>query len=183
MLSIPVVHSTTGKPIFVLSMMHIMSYVMTSFPAEEFRDDIWMKLKKTLWETKPDIYNKPLSVLQGTCLLHRKTHNLAELNISFDPARTIDEDASLLDVVQLMVRTKSHRVLVVNSSGKMTNVITQSRLIQFIATMADSIPNADQTIEQVGIGLKNVVCILDTAPAYEAFKTMTEQVISFSLTH
>jgi CBS domain-containing protein len=165
--SIPIIHPLTGKPLYVLSIAHVMQTVINHFSEVDFKDDIWGRVRKLFFDTKDSLQSKTLAELEG--------------NIDFtrDPAHTISDEATLLDAVQIMVRTQCHRVVVMNKSGDIVNIITQSRIVQLLATMADILPYTDRSLEELGIAMKgNVMVVRGSETAYLAFKRMFELNVS-----
>jgi len=52
-----------------------------------------------------------------------------------DPANLIGEQSTLAEATKLMVDSECHRLMVMNEDGDLVNVITQSKIIQFICSM------------------------------------------------
>jgi len=152
----------------VLSITHILQSIISHFSEADFKDDIWSRIRFLLFNPKKgSLYSKTLAELEG------------EIDFTRDPAHTISEDVTLLEAVQIMVRTQCHRVVVMNSSGDIVNIITQSRIVQLLATMADILPSTDKSLEELGISLKgNVMSVRGSETAYVAFKRMFELNVS-----
>jgi len=162
MMSIPIVDSTTGRPIFVLSMMHIATHLLKQFQPEDFKDDLWHKIQNLFWSSSGNFFNTKLRDLEVKGELMR------------DTAHTIDENAPLIDALKMMNAEKCHRVLVTNARGEIVNIITQSRIVQFLSVMIDMLPNANKSIQELGIGLSHVECVSENDLAYSAFKKMLD---------
>jgi len=166
-LSLPVVDHKSGKPLYVLGMTDLMAYFLKFFQDSDFKSDFWNKLSHWMGDTKVhSAGQKKLSVIEDSA------------DYELDPVFTVTETDPLLAAVKLMLQKKSHRILVFNSKGELSNLITQSRVVQFIPTMLESIPKASKTIQELGIGYKNVVTINDDEVAYKAFKLMIEKKVS-----
>ena len=91
-----------------------------------------------------------------------------------DVAYSVDESSNLLDALKVMVEKQCHRVLVLNSRGEIVSMITQSRILQFLSTMTDSLPDNEKSIHQLGLGFKTVCTVQDNCTVYDAFKKMKE---------
>lgn len=78
-----------------------------------------------------------------------------------------------------MLQNKVHRVFVVDEEGKLTRLITQSRVLHLLWTMQESIPIVQKTLRELGIGMKRALAVKQDLSAFRAFKLMFEQVILF----
>lgn len=80
--------------------------------------------------------------------------------------------SNLLDVANILKQRNIHRVPVVNQeTGKCVQIISQSLLLKFIASSKDTIADdLKQTIEEVNIGLGDVVCVGAHEKAFTAFQ-------------
>jgi len=88
------------------------------------------------------------------------------------------EDQELYDAVKLMIEKKAHRILVYDSKFNLCNVITQSRVMQFINVVAGDLPKGNKTLKELNLGFKEVFTISENQTAYSAFKKMLEKKVS-----
>jgi len=78
-----------------------------------------------------------------------------------------------------MVESQARRVLVHNhTTGKLTGLITQSRLLEFVGTIQNSISEASCTVEQLNLGFKDVASVHENSMTINAFKLMKDKKIS-----
>jgi len=160
MMAIPVICPLTGRPLYILSMMHIMQYLLDHLHQEDFRKSLWNKIV-ALFDSKEEHFKRTEIRKLEACV-----------DYDLDGAYTIMKKSSLVEALKLMADKKCHRLLVTNSKGDLVNVITQSRLLQFIAPFVDSIPKCYSTLQELGLGFKEVVSVNEHDSAYSAFKKM-----------
>lgn len=95
---------------------------------------------------------------------------------------TIDTNATADRVVELMVNTKAHHVLGLDTTGELKNVVTQSRIVECISTLFGVDPRltalGDKTVQELGIGLREVLCINESAGAADAFRKLANNNVS-----
>jgi len=96
-----------------------------------------------------------------------------------DAYATIGMDASLQQVIDLMVERGVHRVGVLNHQGKVYNILTQTRLLQFVVENEDkSVPFTLGPHDRDEIGQffppKAVYCIPLNARTIDAFVAMND---------
>jgi len=87
-------------------------------------------------------------------------------------------DATLADLCLCLNQKNCHRVPIIGEDGKCHNIISQTALIKFIA---DNCPREklQQTIQEAAIPYKkNVVSIIDTANASDAFTLLDNKRLS-----
>jgi len=77
-----------------------------------------------------------------------------------------------------MVANHAHRILISNDQGKLTNVITQSRVVNYLLPSLESPSKANKSLKELKIGFKDVVSINKKAMAFHAFKLMKEKKVS-----
>jgi len=175
LLSVPVVDEA-GEAVSILSMLDIMNHLVNEFSEKDL---------KGLTSTNPLVYfihhfhlkdkKKDIAKEQVGDVLNKEIQEVAKL----DPVVLIDSTASLLDAIQVMVANKAHRVGVYNKeSGAMVNLITQSRMLQYLNTILYHLPESERTLRDLKIGNTNVVCIEEDAMAINAFKCMKEHRVS-----
>jgi len=92
-----------------------------------------------------------------------------------DPQVTIDR------VVDKMVKTKAHHVLAVKDK-ELCNVITQSRIVECLSMLFGVDPTftalGGKTVEELNLGLCDVVSIHDHTKAADAFRMLAEKRIT-----
>jgi CBS domain-containing protein len=164
--AVPVVDHTSGKPLYILSMMNILDYLLQVFTEDDFKTDVTHQFLQWL-EGKPEkVAQEKLTVIEQ------------KIDYKLDDAVTIDETASILDALKLSIDNHAHRVLALNSEGRISNLITQSRIIQFVAVMLDNLPKTTKTLEELKLGVSPVLTISENSTAFQAFKLMREKRIS-----
>lgn len=98
-----------------------------------------------------------------------------------EPVIEVRETQPLRDAVQLLVKNHASRLLVVDSMGNLSNVITCSRLLHLFTTMIDSIPYAQKTLKELNLGFKAVFTVRDNVAAYFAFQYLRDKVRNLTL--
>jgi len=162
-LSLPILHHKTGKPMWVLTMFDVMAFFINNFEETDFKSNFWNKLSQLVGDKFKNLANKPLSAIEETA------------DYTLDPVYVVDEQDSLLAALQLMLKKKSHRVLVVDQKGGLANFITQSRVAQFLPYLMEKSPIGQKTLKDLKLGLKAVTCVNSKATAFSAFKTMVKE--------
>jgi len=155
-----VVDPKTDVACCAITIVDILDHLLNNFAPQDFANYEIFKLT----QTKEHITKQSISDIQ----------EIAEL----DPAVSVRQNASLLDVVDIMVKNKAHRVLVTNEDGKIVNLITQSRINDIMSCVLESIPEASQTIEELDIIVRHPVKINESKKALEAFHLMKHHNIS-----
>lgn len=64
-LSLPVVHHQTGRPLYVLTLMDIVAYLLNHFKEEEFKQDFYHKLTHWMSDKTNAIANAKVTVIEG----------------------------------------------------------------------------------------------------------------------
>jgi len=92
-----------------------------------------------------------------------------------DPQVTIDR------VLDIMVKTKAHHVLAVRGK-ELCNVITQSRIVECLSMLFGVDPTftalGGKTVQELSLGLRNVVSIHDNIRTVDAFRVLAENHIT-----
>jgi CBS-domain-containing membrane protein len=89
-----------------------------------------------------------------------------------NPFRPLAPSATLLQVVQHL--TTAHRIPIVNESGEVVNVLSEARILQFIAKNADKLGDlAEKTVKELRLGYGKVLTIDNQTRAIDAFAHMT----------
>jgi len=161
-LSAPIV-SSNGIVIGVASVLHFLSYFVRHFSSEELRHQSFSELEA-----------------KRSHLLHNKITEVPDLQ-ALDTAHVIKEYQVILDAVKLMIDNKdpARRVLVVDDNERLVTIITQSRMLEIIAGVLDSLPDpAHRTLREVNLHKKDVACVKKDQPAADAFSLMREKKVS-----
>jgi len=84
----------------------------------------------------------------------------------------------LTEAINLLATKDAHRVLVLGDLGQPVNIITQSKIIQLINFVMDSLYITQVSVGELGIAKKEVVSVLDSDMARDAFQKMKDKHIS-----
>ncbi len=106
----------------------------------------------------------------------------SDLTVSYLAARNhfafCNADAKLSDLCECLMKEQCHRIPILNEDGKCQNIISQSQLIRFISSKCNH-DDLQETIGEAGIVYrKDVVSIIDTADASEAFTLLDNKRLS-----
>lgn len=155
--SVPVVSSQTGVAIAVISVLDLLAYLLSVIPSSGY-EEFWSA-------NASSIQNRPVLALK----------DVGEL----DPLLAISSDQSVLEAAQMMLDNKAHRVVVYDAqSGRLVNLITLSRVLQAVYSIADAIPITKRSVLELRLNLGNVVTVKTTSRAYDAFQLMRTHRIS-----
>jgi CBS domain-containing protein len=89
------------------------------------------------------------------------------------------EGSTLRDLVRHLSSHNIRRVAVVDASGKVVRILSQSTVIQYFVKHLDKLgPRAGQTLEAVGAITRNLVMVPSELRAIDAFLTMVEYRLS-----
>jgi 5'-AMP-activated protein kinase regulatory gamma subunit len=101
---------------------------------------------------------------------------------SSQPPVLTNPDVTIDKVVGIMEKTKAQHVLAVNNKGELTNVITQSRIVECINMLFGVDPGlttlGEKTVLELGMGLREVVSINENAKASDAFRMLADENIT-----
>lgn len=115
---------------------------------------------------------------QGERFITTQVKDLINLS-SRNPFVPVREGSSLYSVIELLAKHKVHRVPVIDHQGRVSNLITQSSIVSFLAAHIDKLGNiAGQTVSSLLLGHKDVFTVGINARAIDAFKIMTDRDIS-----
>lgn len=82
-------------------------------------------------------------------------------------------------MIELLAKHNVHRVPVIDHQGRVTNLITQSALVAYLAAHLDKLGNIrEQTVGALTLGHKSVVTASVNLRAIDAFKIMTQHGVS-----
>lgn len=166
-LGAPVWNDSAKKYIGFFDMRDILSAVVAASKALENEPKpghdttIWVKSFEEMIKEKDALFN--LTYLSGR-----------------HPFMSCKTDANLIELATLLADPKCHRVGITNGSdtNRCVNIISRSGLCKFLADKV-SADKLDETLADVGLEYnKEIVCIRDDAPAFEAFEVMDRQNIS-----
>jgi len=167
-MALPIIHHETNKPLYVISMQHVMHYFLQVFQEGDFKSDFWHSLQRKL---RPD---------KAANFVNAKIADvIGKINLTTDPLYTLGKDSKMYDVLKLMVEKRAHRVLINNADGELVNLITQSRILQLINVMVNQVPQAEMNIKALYLyHSRKLITISENKPAFEAFKLMEEKNVS-----
>jgi len=159
LLSAPVLDATSNAIIGMFSMRAVLNLIVNNFTEAQLSTMKEANFEAALNERA--LGTKKLSELQ----------NLGNL----DPVYLVSTDDSLRRALEIMVQTKTHRVVVVDEKEVPLALVTQSRLVALLGTMMDRIPSADKTIEELRLGFKKVFYVPQDVTTLTAFRYMKDQ--------
>jgi len=160
-MSLVIVDQCSGVACCAITITDIMHHLLNNFTAKEFEE-----------------YNIQGLFQKKEKLMTMKLTEIPEI-AELDPAYSVLRTASMMDVINIMVSKGAHRVLVTNEDGSIVNLITQSRMVDIISCIMDSVQEAKTPISDFeNLITRNVVTINDTERAYDAFQLMKEKRIS-----
>lgn len=95
-----------------------------------------------------------------------------------NPFHPISGDMTLYEAARLL-SGKIHRVPVLDAQGRVSKLVTQSSLVDFLAEhLGDLKEDANQTVEGTSLGLREVVSARGDRPALEAFMELDNHGLS-----
>jgi len=175
-LSVPVVNNE-DKVVSLFSMLDLVCYFVNEFSEEQLKG---LNSKKT----SEFFFHYSTLKERKSELLSERTLNVCKKEIkdfqNLDPLFTIEDGVDVFEAIKILVKSGAHRVVVHNKKdGKLTGLITQSRILEFIGTsILDTVDEASQSIAELNLGLKRVISIDEKDMAINAFKLMNEKKIS-----
>eukprot|EP01087_Luapelamoeba_hula_P023235 TRINITY_DN8505_c0_g1_i1.p1 TRINITY_DN8505_c0_g1~~TRINITY_DN8505_c0_g1_i1.p1 ORF type:complete len:312 (-),score=67.32 TRINITY_DN8505_c0_g1_i1:126-1061(-) len=96
-----------------------------------------------------------------------------------NPFVPVRSDANLRAVLKLFGEIGFHRLPVINDEGQVVNFLTQSAVVEYLATHLPHLGNkADRQVAELLAGCKPVVSVNIESRAIDAFKLMAEKRIS-----
>jgi len=175
LLAVPVIDENTSEAISILSMFHLVSYIVDQSSEEDL-----LEIKFRSSQTWQLLYDRMIST-KDTIALQRLDKLLQKKMFEFedlDPVYTVYGTFPLQAVADLMVGTKAHRILVLDEKGRFANVISQTRLLEILGSIMAGFPELSRPITQIGLwekAIKNVESIHEYDMAFNAFKKMKEK--------
>jgi len=94
-----------------------------------------------------------------------------------NPYYPVDEHASLLTAIDLLLAHRSHRLPIVDSTGQLTSLLSQSAIVAAIAQHIKKFGIKDSTVGELQLGIKEVLGIKSDQKATDAFKIMHDKKI------
>jgi CBS domain-containing protein len=92
---------------------------------------------------------------------------------------TIEDTATLQKAVNELCTTKAHRLAVLNKDNELVSILTQSKIIQYLAKLVDDLQLGNKKIKDLCLGKTPVISInLNKSRALDAFKTIQMNNIS-----
>jgi len=118
-------------------------------------------------------------ILHGTKMLKVPLEGATVTYLSRrNPFHPVLETDNLLSVCNVLIKGV-HRVPVVNPSGEVLNIISQSSIIQFLNQQLPKIKTElEKELKSINIGTKPVICVKKIMSAGETFRLMDKRKIS-----
>jgi len=162
-LSAPVYDLVTKKYAGFLDMRDLVSFVV--FVDDDQKSDVASDLQDIL--------------IRGCKLLKQPSEGITCTYLSRrNPFHPVAPTDSLLNVCELLAKGL-HRVPVVNSSGEVISIISQSSIVAFLNKhIRDFKEESSKTIKELGIGTKPVITVQHDTTAIETFRLMDNKKIS-----
>jgi len=161
-----VVVDAEKKPVWILGLKHIVTYMLKMFDEEDFGPEFYMKILN--WNSDAPHLQRAEQFSKA-----KLQEVMKKINLEIEKIHTMKEDDVLLDVVNKMVELSAHRIVIIDSQNQVCNLMTQSRIVSLIHAM--ELPKMETTIQQLNIGSKPVIQIQQSETAYCAFKLMSEK--------
>jgi len=95
-----------------------------------------------------------------------------------NPWVTVQEGATLRQVLEIIVQRDIHRVAVLNDKQELTYVLTQSDIVQFLHQHNRTAEFESKSLHQLGIGLKEVITVSQEEKVWKAFVLMDNKRVS-----
>jgi len=96
-----------------------------------------------------------------------------------NPWKPVDEQMPISAAINRMVRWKVHRIPVVDSSGQLLTLVTQSQMISYISLHIQQLGDlVNKTVADLKLGLKDVVSVTLNSLAIDAFKLIHSKGVS-----
>jgi len=108
----------------------------------------------------------------------RATSDIADLSTR-NKLYPVTVGSNLLDAVNLMANNHVQRIPVLDYEGRITNLLTQSAVIDYLAKHVDQLgPSIQKTLKELNFERKPVISIDHNKRAIDAFRLMAENRIS-----
>jgi len=147
-LALPLFDEETKRYVTFIDVFDILAYIVEVLGVPLDKNEEWA-LRKEFLTTK------------CTVLPNRSMRN---------PWAVISEDAPVQTAINIMAQTNLTRLAVTDSEGHLTSILTQTRLVRYLANRVNEIgPITNIPIERLGLGNNPVIGIKHTEPAINAF--------------
>jgi CBS domain-containing protein len=159
-LSLPVIdsQSDTRKVLALVSMFDLLAFFLSRIPEADFAD--------------PERVQSVCVKAGDECIM-ALVDSLASRR---EPMAIVSPTASLWELIIELHRCKAHRALVADQEGRIQTLVTQSRILAFMAALIDNDPAAAVPVGQVGSDF--VVTAHENEKAHLAFKRMLVKHVS-----
>jgi len=106
-------------------------------------------------------------------------HNKDVMDLSHrDPWMGVDSSASLQATVNFLLHHKVHRIPIIDGDGELASVLSQSRVVSYLARYIDLFDWAKKTVGELKLGYRQVVVVSNMMVTKDAFKTMRDAGVS-----
>jgi 5'-AMP-activated protein kinase regulatory gamma subunit len=159
--SAPVIDSKTNKFLGLIDITDILAFIVGIFkePQDAKRINIFKRI-----ETSSKFAKAKIGEIT---------------DLTKNPFTPIEEGSSVYEAAKLFIERKSHRCPVVTKEGKLISILTQSAVLNLIASNVSSLGKlAQKTVHDLKLGTSPVITIPKTHRTIEAFQTMFERGIS-----
>lgn len=96
-----------------------------------------------------------------------------------NPYNPVDQRAPVTSAIDMMVNWRVHRVPVVDTSGELITIVTQSHVARLIYKWIARFEQlADSTVEQLKLGYADVITVREDEEAIAAFRLIHERGVS-----
>jgi len=97
---------------------------------------------------------------------------------SKNPWMAVEMDASLKAAIFFITSNKLHRIPIINGSGELITVLSQSRIVNYLTNYIDLFGFNVQTVEELQLGYKDVITIREDVLVKDAFTIMRSKEVS-----
>jgi len=114
---------------------------------------------------------------------HFRKYRVKDIAGNRDKLVQIGTDFTVDKVVELMVDNNAHRIIVLNPDNSLSNLITQSRVVECLVQLFDISPSlgalGKRTVENLGLAkTDNLISCQNSDKTIDAFRKMNENQIS-----
>eukprot|EP00052_Salpingoeca_macrocollata_P004327 m.40689 g.40689 ORF g.40689 m.40689 type:complete len:339 (-) comp14141_c0_seq1:32-1048(-) len=164
-LSVPVLSKTEHKFFGSVDMADIVTHVVKKFNKEDLRGE------EKFWQ----------QMTEANSFKDVKVKDIIRHPVSYaNPYKPVEKGYSMMYACELLAREKElHRLPVVDENHKIINLITQSKVVEFMNANKDLLGEfANKPLAKCPSTLKPVVSVNKNTPAIDAFSKMLEQHVS-----
>jgi len=114
---------------------------------------------------------------------HFRNYKVKDIAGHFDKLFEVGTDAPVDKLVELMVTQNVHRIISINPDHSLSNIITQSRVVECLVQLFDVSPSlgalGKQTVKDLQLAkTSDIVSVRDSEKAINAFRKMHEHKVS-----